>query len=115
MHIFLPYLKSTVQREFSLLTLPLLARKLNRTVPSLLKRPSLLAHTIYEALAFDAALVEAGFCLAGTSADKHEPNDGSQEGNDKWDGMSEVILGQKEWFDAWIEGERKCELSSFHF
>ena len=24
-----------------------------------------------------------------------------------WDGISEVILGKKEWVEAWVEGERK--------
>ena len=25
----------------------------------------------------------------------------------QWDGISEVILGKKEWVEAWVEGERK--------
>ena len=29
----------------------------------------------------------------------------------KWDGVSEVILGKREWFDAWMEGEMKCEFT----
>ena len=83
----------------------MLTGKLKRTVPSLLMRPSLLAHTIYQALAFDAALSKAGFGLSGTSAG-HAVN--PQEPEDKWDGVSEVILGNKQWFDSWMEGERKC-------
>ncbi|KII93691.1 hypothetical protein PLICRDRAFT_101630 [Plicaturopsis crispa FD-325 SS-3] len=83
-------------REFTFLLLPLLARKLRRTVPTLLPHPALLAHTIYQALAFDAALVEAGFELDGSSA----PEAG------KWEGVSEIILGRREWFDAWLEGEK---------
>jgi hypothetical protein len=56
-------------------------------------------------LAFDAALVEGGFGLSGTSA----TGDVAKGGKDKWDGISEVILGKKEWFDAWMQGEKKCE------
>lgn len=87
-----------------MLLLPLLSRKLTRTVPSLLNRPSLLAHTIYQALAFDAAITEDGFSLSGTSA-----RDGMTDTQEKWDGTSEIVLGKKEWFDAWMEGERICE------
>lgn len=93
------------KREFTLLLLPLLTRKLKWTIPSLLMRPSLLAHTIYQTLAFDAALSAAGFGLSGTSAG-HAVS--PQEAEDKWDGVSEVILGNKQWFDSWMEGERKC-------
>lgn len=95
-----------LQREFTLLLLPLLSRKLKRTVPSLLTRPSLLAHTIYQALTFDATIMEEGFTISGTSASGEDANDGKE----KWDGVSEVILGNKEWFDAWMDGEKKCEL-----
>jgi len=66
-------------------------------------------------LAFDAALVEGGFGLFGTSADKPETGDGAKDRKDKWDGISEVILGKKEWFDVWMEGEKKCELERFSF
>lgn len=26
-----------------------------------------------------------------------------------WKGISEVILGRKEWFDIWVEAEKACE------
>jgi len=96
-----------MQREFTYLLLPLLSRKLKRTIPSLIPHPSLLAHTIYQALAFDAALVEEGFSLAGTSIGR------KNVGGETWDGISEVILGTREWFEAWIEGERKCKCAVF--
>ncbi|TFK57612.1 RINT-1 family protein [Heliocybe sulcata] len=97
-------------RELVLLLLALPTRKLLRTIPPLLAHPSLLAHTIYQALAFDAALREAGFGLAGTSASKK--SQGSQKSSllddeDHWCGVSDVILGRSEWFEAWLEGERK--------
>lgn len=34
---------------------------------------------------------------------------GKQDEEAEWDGISEVILGKKEWFEAWMEGERSCE------
>ena len=73
-------------------------------MPAVLPRLPLLAHTIYQALAFDDALREAGFGLTGTT--QQSKVDPTKE----WEGMSEVILGQKEWFEAWLRGERACEL-----
>src|ERR1700730_270549 len=101
----------TTQREFTLLLLPSVARKLKRIVPSLLSHPSLLAHTIYQSLAFDAALVEQGFELARTSASRAitKAEAGANGAEIKWEGISETVLGKKEWFEAWMEGERKCE------
>lgn len=103
-----------MQREFTLLLLPLLSRKLRRTIPALLPHPPILAHTIYQALTFDSALREAGFELRGTSAALSNSSESLQgkdgKGGQKWEGISEVILGKKEWFEAWMEGERTCEL-----
>lgn len=94
------------QDEFTSLLLPILAKKLRRTVPVLLPHPSLLAHTIYQALAFDAALRDEGFQISLTTSAKHELDE------DRWEGISEVILGQKDWFEAWVDGENKCMSSS---
>jgi len=84
-----------------LLLLPLLSRKIKRTISTLLPHPSLLAHTIYQALAFDAALIEAGFTISGTSA--------SKGGVDEWHGVSDLILGNADWFETWVAGEKKCK------
>ncbi|KAK0456418.1 TIP-1 family-domain-containing protein [Armillaria borealis] len=93
--------------EFTLLLFPLLSRKLRRTVPSMLSHPSLLAHTIYQALSFDAALAEEGFTITDTSArDAFESS--------KWPGVADVILGKKEWFEAWIDGEKKFAEDQYH-
>lgn len=92
-----------IQREFTYHLLPLLTNKLWHTIPRILHHPSLLAHTIYQSLAFDASLRDQGFSLANTTA---------ATGHDKgviWDGISGQILGKKEWFEAWLEGEHKCE------
>lgn len=92
-----------VQREFTLQLLPVLERKLRRTVPALLAHPPILAHTIYQALAFDTALRDEGFDLPGTTA--ATPEDKEKH----WEGISELVLGKKEWFEAWVEGERQCK------
>ncbi|CAK5280068.1 unnamed protein product, partial [Mycena citricolor] len=83
-------------REFTLLLLPILARKLRRSMASLLPHPALLAHTIYQALVFDDAVREDGFALAHTTT-----------GSGDWPGICDVILGREEWFSAWLEGERQ--------
>ncbi|KAF7320188.1 hypothetical protein MKEN_00803300 [Mycena kentingensis (nom. inval.)] len=97
-------------REFTLLLFPLLSRKLRRSMPSLLPHPPLLAHTIYQALLFDAAVREEHFTLAGTSAS----SSGKSEDGDKWDGTSDIILGNDEWFSAWMEGEKQFAESQYN-
>lgn len=71
-------------------------------MPSLIPHPPLLAHTVYQSLAFDDALREAGFSLSGTLGKPKEELD-------EWEGTSDIILGSKEWFDEWLEGERRCK------
>ncbi|SRR6266851_5058380 len=90
------------QREFTCGLLSVLSRHIRRTIPSLLTHPPLLAHTIYQALAFDASLQEDGFSLSGTLS-------GRYDADAEWKGISDVILGRKEWFDIWVEGEKACE------
>ncbi|KAF8528017.1 RINT-1 family protein [Hysterangium stoloniferum] len=94
-------------REFILHLLSPITRKLRTSVPRILQHPSLLAHTVYQSLAFDASLREEGFSLEGTTAQKSNQPRGIDKKNDQWEGMSEEILGRKEWFEAWVEGERK--------
>lgn len=93
--------------EFTLLLFPLLSRKLRHTVPSMFLHPSLLAHTIYQALSFDAALSEEGFTTMDTSA--RDTFESSQ-----WPGVADIILGKKEWFEAWIDGEKKFAEDQYH-
>ncbi|KAK7694298.1 hypothetical protein QCA50_001480 [Cerrena zonata] len=104
-----PYKKYNAWREFTLLLLPLLSRKLRRTIPSLISHPPVLAHTIYQSLSFDSALREEGFELSGTSAALTSEDDNVPD----WDGISEVILGKKEWFEAWMEGERQFAMDQY--
>ncbi|RPD81666.1 hypothetical protein L226DRAFT_527933 [Lentinus tigrinus ALCF2SS1-7] len=121
-HEHRPFMESVVQallssteyrtvnawREFTLLLLPIIERKIRRTIPALLSHPSILAHTIYQALAFDTALKDEGFDLPGTTA---APANGEETRH--WEGISEVILGKKEWFEAWVEGERKFAMDQY--
>ena len=90
------------QCEFTLLLLPIISRKLRHTTPSLLPHPPLLAHTIYQALTFDAAIIDQGFQLRATTVARGDMDN-------QWKGVSEVILGNVEWFESWLNGERKCE------
>ncbi|KAJ3908186.1 TIP-1 family-domain-containing protein [Lentinula edodes] len=99
-------------REFTRLLLPILTNKLRRTVPSLLPHPSLLAHTIYQALQFDAALREEGFELDGTLGDTLPKRDGAAA--EAWPGVCDIILGKKEWFDAWMDGEKQFADNQYH-
>jgi len=96
-----PYGSFNAWREYTRLLLPIVSRKLRRSVPSILSHPPLLAHTVYQCLAFDDALRDAGFSLVNTSA---PPSSSSPE---DWEGSSEIILGNKEWFESWLSGEQK--------
>ena len=53
--------------------------------------------------------------MNGTTGARAEDTKEVGEGVQKWEGISEIILGHKEWFDAWMEGERACELSCVRF
>ncbi|KAF9458336.1 TIP-1 family-domain-containing protein [Collybia nuda] len=120
-HEHRPFMESIIQKlltssdyshlnawvEFTLQLLPLLSRKLKHTIPTLLPHPPLLAHTIYQALSFDAALFEEGFQLLGTSATLTD-----QGGT--WVGISEAILGNLEWFEVWLVAEKKFAENQYH-
>ena len=80
---------------------------MRRSAAALAPHPSLLAHTVYQSLAFDDALRDAGFTLKGTLG-----IDDTVSEDVEWDGTSEVILGNKELFEAWLDGERRCEFST---
>jgi len=91
-------------REFTRLLFPMLLRKLKKSMPELLQDPALLAHTIYQSLVFDGQVKDDGFSLNGTFE-----TFGVEVKVDDWPGISDVILGKKEWFDTWLEGERRCK------
>lgn len=86
-----------------MLLLPILTKKLKKTIPQLIPRPSLFAHTIHQALIFDAAYKEEGFGLETTSAHPDPDTDVT------WEGVGDVILGNPEWFSAWVHAEKDCQ------
>ncbi|PFH54769.1 hypothetical protein AMATHDRAFT_134611 [Amanita thiersii Skay4041] len=100
------YKKRDAWREFVYLLLPMLTRKLRHSIPSILPHSALLAHTIYQALIFDASLREEGFNLQGIGKEGG--------GGDVWLGIGDVIIGNHEWFEAWLVGERKFTEDQYH-
>ncbi|CUA72365.1 RINT1-like protein [Rhizoctonia solani] len=97
-----PFHDINAQNEFTRLLFPILARKVRKSVPQLLAQPSLLAHTIYQALLFDAAVRESGFTLMNT----WECRVTKQHRAKEWPGVADVVLSHKSWFDEWMEAER---------
>ncbi|EPQ26022.1 uncharacterized protein PFL1_06475 [Pseudozyma flocculosa PF-1] len=78
-----------------------LRRKLASSMPSLLEHPSLLAHTVFQALTFDADLGEQ-FPASRAVLD----NAGTAK-------LADDILANREWFVRWLEGEKEFALRRF--
>ena len=78
-----------------------LRRKLASTMPALLDHPSLLAHTVFQALTFDADLGETFppslAVLNGAGTRK----------------ISDDILDNTAWFNRWLDGEKEFALRRF--
>ncbi|WWC90049.1 uncharacterized protein L201_004981 [Kwoniella dendrophila CBS 6074] len=89
-----------IKSEFTLLLLPILLNLLKSRIPHLLDHPALLAHTIYQTIIFDEAVKEGGFELDSTSIyeDRESP---------VWEGLSGLILKEQDWFERWLQGEKK--------
>lgn len=64
-------------------------------MPQLLEMPPILAHTIFQVLEFDEVLRGREYRPRGLKSE--------------WKGLSEIILGKREWYSKWLEGERECE------
>ncbi|KAI9572694.1 RINT-1 family protein [Boletus coccyginus] len=96
--------------NYTRLLLPILERKLKRSVPLLLTRPALLAHTVYQSLIFDSSLRDMGYEFV---QDKQEVPDEEKREAERG-GISKVILDQKDWFKAWLEGEKKFADDQYH-
>ncbi|KAG0703168.1 RINT-1 family protein [Suillus ampliporus] len=99
------YQRVNAWQNYITLLLPILERKLRLTVPTLLSHPALLAHTVYQALIFDSNMRELGYEFVVSAEAKK---------NEEKGGVSSVILGQKEWFGAWLEGEKKFAEDQYH-
>ncbi|KAG1106734.1 hypothetical protein G6F42_016631 [Rhizopus arrhizus] len=62
-------------------------RKLEKTMPELLNHPNWLSHTIHQVLLFDRSLQE-------------------EFAYDQYTALSNVILGNSTWFNAWFQAEK---------
>jgi len=51
--------------------------------------------------------MEEGFQLRGTSA---IPLD---DADTQWEGISQILLGNQQWFQTWLVGEQRCQFLSF--
>jgi hypothetical protein len=98
------YKTISAHREFTRLLFPMLLKKLKKSMPELLHDSALLAHTIYQSLVFDGQVRDDGFSLNGTFE-----SFGVEGKVEDWQGISDAILGKKEWFDTWLEGEHRCK------
>ncbi|KAG9314616.1 RINT-1 family protein [Chiua virens] len=99
-----------VWHNYTTLLLPILERKLKRSVPLLLARPALLAHTVYQSLAFDSSLRDMGYEFV---KGKREAQDDERREAEQG-GISKVILDEKDWFNTWLEGEKKFADDQYH-
>ncbi|KIJ68701.1 hypothetical protein HYDPIDRAFT_173364 [Hydnomerulius pinastri MD-312] len=123
-HDHRPFMEGVVQRLFSsskfhnvnawhnytTLLLPILERKLKRSIPLLLDHSALLAHTVYQSLVFDTSLREMGYeFMQGKQTAEESDGKGEERG-----GISRVILDQTDWFNAWLEGEKKFADNQYH-
>ncbi|KAN0100870.1 RINT-1 / TIP-1 family domain containing protein [Tylopilus felleus] len=123
-HDHRPFMEGVIQRlisgskfqdvnawhDYTTLLLPILERKLKRSVPMLLTRPALLAHTVYQSLLFDSSLRDMGYEFVPANREAKEDEKREAERG----GISKVVLDQKDWFNAWLEGEKKFADDQYH-
>ncbi|GAA5963767.1 hypothetical protein JCM3765_006844 [Sporobolomyces pararoseus] len=111
--------------EFTSLLLPLLSTRLRQHLPQLVSGQvpiTVLAHTVYQVVEFDQVLRSRGYRprrTVGTSLQEFEEQqqlDSQQEEQEEeeWEGLSQVILGRKEWFEKWLQGEREFFDSKYY-
>jgi hypothetical protein len=65
-------------------------RKLQKTMPQLTSHPNWLSHTIHQVLQFDKDLSE-------------------EFAYDQYTELSNVVLGNPTWFNAWFQAEKSCK------
>ncbi|CED85107.1 ER to golgi transport protein/RAD50-interacting protein 1 [Phaffia rhodozyma] len=87
--------------------LPLPESFLIARIPHLLPpcHPSLLAHTIHQALVFDDQIRMIGY--------NPVEQDSKAGRSNAWGGLAGVVLGRRDWFDAWLEGEEEFSRTEF--
>ncbi|CAK9780171.1 hypothetical protein CC85DRAFT_270800 [Cutaneotrichosporon oleaginosum] len=95
-----------VTAELTMLLFPILLTFLRTRMPHLVSHPALLAHTVYQTVLFDDAVREGGFDLSRTSI-----YCGLEA---EWDGLASVILGEGDWFNQWLAGEKRFAETQLH-
>jgi hypothetical protein len=71
-----------------------ITRKLQKTMPQLVNHPNWLSHTIHQVLQFDKSLQD-DFAY------------------DQYASLSNVVLNNPSWFNAWFQGEKACKYNAF--
>lgn len=85
---------------------------------------------MYQTLIFDGSVKDGGFEIRRTWEGKQRLRQAEEERKKaktttareakrlskpsheaaiEWEGLGEVILGRKDWFDAWLQGEKQCK------
>jgi len=96
-----PELRNSAKTDFITGLLNDLQRKLRKAMPRVLQQPALVSHTIHEVLTFDQTLRERyAYTAPDTSAFKL--------------GLAQVIVGNSEWFNAWLNMEKQFALARFN-
>ncbi|KAM3583169.1 hypothetical protein VKS41_004920 [Umbelopsis sp. WA50703] len=96
-----PTLRHSARTDFIFGLLTDLSLKIKKSMPQMLAQPVLLSHTIHEVLSFDQTLQERyGFV--------------APEGSEFSLGLAQVIVGNPEWFDAWLKMEKQFAVGRFN-
>ncbi|CAD6569915.1 MAG: hypothetical protein CYPHOPRED_003651 [Cyphobasidiales sp. Tagirdzhanova-0007] len=86
--------------DFITVLLRPLTRKIRSSVPQLLELPSILSHTIYQALQFDSTIRDSFAYSPGQTR-----HNGKRQ--QEWKGTANVILGNPAWFNGWKAADKK--------
>lgn len=76
----------------------MLRRKISAFLPRIAKQPQLLSHFIHELIAFDVSIKDEWAYDGGN-------------GVEGWRGLAWEVLVQQDWFGAWLNVEKNCEVN----
>lgn len=82
---------------------------LRRRMPLLLDHPPLLAHTVYQTVAFDDAIRRAGFNNKATYYSIRRSAGPDSKDQEDWPGLIHQLLTTDDWFERWLRAEKNCE------
>ncbi|CAO3666413.1 unnamed protein product [Umbelopsis ramanniana] len=94
-------LRNSAKTDFITGILKDLERKLQKSIPQIVQQPALLSHTIHETLAFDQTLRDRFAYTAPRGSGFNL-------------GLAQVIVGNPEWFDAWLKMEKEFAVARFN-